>query len=535
MSGAPPPRRKRPRPAAFHGEGTSAMKKLRLALIAAIILAAPAIDKARAQGAKPLTIGIDVDAGTLDPRLARDTTAYRVADLIYSGLVHLTPNLEAVPDLAESWQTPDPKTWIFKLRPGLRFSDGAPLTAEDVVFTYRTLLDPSFNAPMRALYTPIAAVEAIDPQTVKFSLSAPYAPLLAYLDLGIVPQKLVELGRDIGLKPVGSGPMTLVSWTRGSEIALEANPGYWRGAPKAEKVTLKVIGDNTSRAQAFEAGDLDAIQSPLAPQDISRLSKDQRFGAVVAAGLGVTYLNFNTRDPLLADPRMRKAFAMLVDQKTIVDDIYRGVDRIADSVLLPSSWAYSPDIRQPGFDAKGAAALFAEVGWRKGPDGMLEKDGKKLSVTLSTHSEDSNRVQTLEFMQAIFREAGVDAQAQITDWPSFSTNYVQKGRHQIALLGWLNIVDPDRLLFAQLSTGGSTNWGGYSNPQVDAALQEGRSALDQSARAAAYRKAAAVLAGELPYYIISYQGYQLFYSKKLPFPVQATPRGNLRGLIGFID
>jgi peptide/nickel transport system substrate-binding protein len=128
--------------------------------------------------------------------------------------------------------------------------------------------------------------------------------------------------------------------------------------------------------------------------------------------------------------------------------------------------------------------------------------------------------------------AGVDAQVQITDWPSFSTNYVQKSMHQIALLGWLNIVDPDRLLFGQLSTGGSTNWGGYSNPEVDKLLQEGRSSLDQAARTAAYQKAATILASDLPYYIISDQGYQLFYKKDFPVTVQATPRGNFRGLIG---
>ena len=156
-------------------------------------------------------------------------------------------------------------------------------------------------------------------------------------------------------------------------------------------------------------------------------------------------------------------------------------------------------------------------------------------MVLSTHSEDTNRVQSVEFLQALFEAAGVKATAQISDWPSFSTNYVQQGKHQIALLGWLNIVDPDRLLFAQLSTGGPTNWGGYSNPEVDALLQEGRSTLDQAGRAAAYQKAATILAEELPYYIISAQGYQLFYAKDLPVEVQATPRGNLRGLIGFTD
>jgi peptide/nickel transport system substrate-binding protein len=505
-------------------------------ITAAVLFAGLSATALSTAQAATITIGTDVDAGTLDPRLARDTTAYRVADLIYSGLVHLTPTLEAKPDLAESWEVQNPTTWIFKLRPNLKFSDGSPLTAADVVFTFSSILNKDFNAPMRALYTPISAVEAIDPQTVKFTLSAPYAPLLSYLDIGIVPKAVVEGGTDIALKPVGAGPMKFSSWTRGSTIELEPNPHYWGEKPKADKVTLKIIGDSSARAQAFEAGDLDLIQSPLAPQDIKRLQADKRFGAVIEPGLGVTYINFNTKDPLLSSAKMRQAFSMLIDQKTIVQDIYQGVDAVASSIILPSSWAFSKDIKQPGLDVEGAKKLFKEEGWADtNGDGILDKGGKPLTVTLSTHSEDSNRVQTIEFMQANFQAAGVDAKTQISDWPSFSTNYVQKSQHQIALLGWLNIVDPDRLLFAQLTTGGSTNWGGYSNPAVDDLLSKGRAATTQAERAAAYQKAAAILASDLPYYIISYQGYQLFYSKKLPFEVQATPRGNMRGLIGLKD
>lgn len=141
----------------------------------------------------------------------------------------------------------------------------------------------------------------------------------------------------------------------------------------------------------------------------------------------------------------------------------------------------------------------------------------------------------MEYLQATFDLAGVKAAAQISDWPSFSTNYVQKGQHQIALLGWLNIVDPDRLLFAQLTTGGPTNWGGYSNPEVSRLLQAGRSTLDQAERSKDYQAAVAILADEVPYYVISVQGYQMFYAKDLPVDVQATPRCNLRGLIGLTD
>lgn len=302
------------------------MKRFLLTTIALVALSFAPAQLAFAQDAATIVVGTDVDAGTLDPRLTRDTVASRTEDLIYAGLVHITPSLEAVLDLAESWESPDPQTVIFKLRPDLKFSDGSPLAADDVVFTFTTLIDPDLSAPSRALYTPITAIEAVDPQTVKFTLSAPYAPLLSYLDIGIVPKALVEGGADLTTNPIGAGPMKLASWNRGSEIDLIANGNYWQGTPKVEKLTIKIIGDNSARAQAFEAGDLDVIQSPMSPQDIERLKADGRFGNVITAGLGVTYLNFNVSDPLLADVKMRQAFAMLVDQDTIVNDIYQGVD-----------------------------------------------------------------------------------------------------------------------------------------------------------------------------------------------------------------
>lgn len=507
------------------------MRKGLLASVAATTIASLVAGSAFAQDT--LVIGIDVDAGTLDPRLARDTSAFRTTNLIFSGLVHLTPSLEAVPDLAESWESPDPQTVIFKLRDGLVFSDGSPLTAEDVVYTFTSITNPDFNAPQRALYSPIASVEAVDDLTVRFNLSTPYAPLLSYLDMGIVPSDYAESGADLATNPIGAGPMVLDNWARGSEIALSASGSYWAGTSETGQVTLRIVGDNSARAQAFEAGDLDVIQSPLSPNDIQRLAADGRFGNAIMAGLGVTYLNFNTSDPMLSDPAMRQAFAMLVDQGTIVNDIYQGVDEVANSVILPSSWAYDAGVQQPTFDIAGAVAKFNELGWTdSNGDGFLDKDGSKLTITLATHSEDPNRVQAIEFLQAMMQSAGVDASVQISDWPSFSTGYVQQGKHQIALLGWLNIVDPDRMLYSQLTTDGSLNWSGYSNPEVDRLLEEGRTSLEQAKRAEAYDAGAKILAEELPYYIISYQGYQMFYDQSKLSDVAATPRGNFRGLIG---
>jgi peptide/nickel transport system substrate-binding protein len=235
---------------------------------------------ASSDGPAAVRVGVDVDASSLDPRLMRDTTSYRVVDLLYDGLVRLDRFLRPLPALANSWESPEPTRWVFHLREGVRFHDGTELSSEDVVHTFETLLDPAFGAPLRSLYEPIMRVEAIDAHTIAIVLEMPYAPLLSYLDVGIVPRE----AEDLGSRPVGTGPYRLSRWERGSKIALEANRGYWGGAPSVGEIEMVVVSDNTARAQAFEAGDLDLIQSPLSPQDIRRLLADPRFRSHLESG-----------------------------------------------------------------------------------------------------------------------------------------------------------------------------------------------------------------------------------------------------------
>jgi peptide/nickel transport system substrate-binding protein len=185
-------------------------------------------------------------------------------------------------------------------------------------------------------------------------------------------------------------------------------------------------------------------------------------------------------------------------------------------------------VKQPAFDPAKAKALLAEAGWKPGADGIMAKDGKKLTLTIGTHSEDPNRVQSVEFIQNVLKQNGVDAKVAISDWPSFSGG-VQNGKHEIGLMGWVALVDPDRLMYGQLHSTGGLNWGKYSNAKVDEALTAGRAATSLPARAAAYKDAAAVLAEELPYYVLSYQGFHVFTDKALTGFVP-DPRGYLRSL-----
>lgn len=485
----------------------------RLLLVSALVVGGMSGTAWSQDGA--LKIGLNIDSLTLDPRLASETTSYRLNDLLYDGLVRLNENLLPVPALAASWEQSDPLTITFKLREDAKFHDGSPVLASDVVFTYQTMLDPELKARSRSLYTPIKAIEAVDDHTVKFTLSVPYAPLFSYLDLGIVPQKLVEANPEFGFSPVGSGPFRLESWERGAKITLVANEDYFGGKPRYDRLEFPIVPDSTARTQALEAGDLDLIYSPMAPGDINRLAADSRFAHVTTPSVTFVYVNFNTADPLLSDPKMRVALSKLIDQETIIAQIYGGIDQKATSILMPTfSWAYDPSISQPSFDIAGAQADLDALGWNVGSDGIRAKDGQKLTLTIGTNSEDSERVQSVEYIQNVFRQAGVDAQLKVVDYPTFMAGN-QGNTYQISFLSWGNLVDPDRAMFGQMRSDGNFNWGKYSNADVDAALDIGRAESSPEVRAEAYRKAATIISAEVPYYIVSYQSLHSFASEKL--------------------
>src|SRR5690606_16081584 len=244
------------------------MRYLKFGLAALLLLAIGAAASAQTV----LRAGLDVDAGTMDPRQARDTSAARMQALIFNGLVTLDANQVPQPDLGTSWEFVSPTELVFQLREGVVFHDGSPFDAEDVVYTYTTLVDPDFGAPRRSLYTPIQEVVADGPYQVRFVLSQPYAPLLQYLDMGIVPSDAAEAaGAASGDQPIGTGPFRLVSWERRATIRLAANDDYFKGRPNIDEIVISVIPDNNVRLIALESGDLDLIHSPVPPQDLARL------------------------------------------------------------------------------------------------------------------------------------------------------------------------------------------------------------------------------------------------------------------------
>jgi peptide/nickel transport system substrate-binding protein len=493
-----------------------------LLLVAVLVLAACApaaapaasTDAADAGAAAPeasgggvLRIGLDVDAGTGDPRLSSDTSALRLRELIYNGLVKIEPDFSPAPALAESWENPDDTTWIFNLRPDVTFHNGDPFTAEDVKFTFDTILNPDFASPVRSFYTPITNIEVVDPLTVKFTLDQPYGPFLSYMNMPIVPKGVVEADAEaFATSPVGTGPFKLVEWKRGDSMMLEANPDYWDGAPLLSGIEMRVVPDNSARVVALESGDLDLVQSPISPQDVKRLEGEEGIVVNRVPAAGYTYVNLNCADPAISDVRVRQALSHLVNRQEILDSIYAGIGQLANGPVPPGMWAFSPDLPSYDYDPEAARALLDEAGWTLGDDGMRSKDGQPLSIVVRTHSEDPDRRQVTEVLQAVLTAEGIDASTNIVDWPTFFSD-VQAGAYQMAIVGWLNLNNPDAAFFRQFTEGGAANYGTCIDPELDALIRQARATLDQEEAKELYRQAATLVVENAFYIFLQYQEY----------------------------
>ncbi|HEY1295684.1 MAG TPA: ABC transporter substrate-binding protein, partial [Chloroflexota bacterium] len=347
----------------------------------------PAAAAGQGQRGGTLRAGLDVDADTLDPRLTKNTSGGRIKEAAFNGLVAISPDYSPVPDLAEKWDNPDDKTWVFHLRQGVKFHDGSELTANDVKYTYESVLDPSFNSPLRSFYLSVDKVDATDKNTVTFTLKDPFAPFLSYMDLAIVPQASATKP-EFGTKPIGTGPFKVDTWNTGDSIDLSAFDGFYAGRANLDRLRVKVVPDNSARVVALESGDLDFVQSPLSPQDVAREQSAGKLKVDRTPAAGYTYVNLNTADPILADKNVRQALSHLVNKQQIIDTIYKGIGKPANGPIVPGMWAYSPDIPSYDYSPDKAKQLLDDAGWKAGADGIRTKDGQKLSLVVRTHSED---------------------------------------------------------------------------------------------------------------------------------------------------
>jgi peptide/nickel transport system substrate-binding protein len=452
------------------------------------------------------TIG---DASTLIPLLASDSSSHAVAGLVYNGLVKYDKDLNIIGDLAESFDiAPDGLTITFHLHKGVKWHDGAPFTARDVLYTYRVTIDPKTPTAYAEDFKQVKDITAPDDHTVRVTYGAPFAPALASWGNGILPAHLLE-GKDItksplARKPVGTGPYRFKEWVAGQKIVLESNHDYFEGRPWIDRYIYRIIPDTSTMYMELKAGAVDMMG--LTPVQYARQTTGSGFTSLFSKyrypSSSYVYMGYNLRHPLFRDKRIRQALTAAIDKDELIHGVLFGMGQKAVGPIAPGRWAYNPNVRDIAYDPRHAAELLAQAGWKeKNSAGILVKDGKPFSFTILTNQGNQQRLLTAQIIQQRLKYVGIDVKIRIVEWATFLKEFVDKGNFEVVMLGWTTSPDPDMydVWHSSKTNPGELNFIGYKNAEVDRLLVEGRSTFDIEKRKKAYFRIQEIMADEQPY------------------------------------
>jgi peptide/nickel transport system substrate-binding protein len=488
------------------------MRAFALMLIV-LFAAAPALAASRHAWTKPgvLRIGVVRDIDFLNPLLSGQAGVTDLAQFIFSGLFRYDDHGDPIPDVATVVPTranggisADGKTITYHLRAGVTFSDGQPLTADDVVFTWQQIMNPKNNVPYHFPNDIADSVVAKDAHTVIAHLREPSAPFAAaFMRCGnqgvILPKHLLaghdDLNRDpYNLKPIGSGPFVVDSYRPGVGIEMSANPRYFRGRPKLDRISYRIMPNENTLLVSIQTHEIDFYFG--APEQQYRQLRDVS-GIRVSAEPFQQFeqIAFNTRRAPFSDLAVRRAAAAAIDWDALARSIYLGVDTAAPGDIFPKSWAFDPTLPHPVRDLPKARELLDGAGWKLGSDGIRVKDGHPLAVDISTVTGVVVRQNAEVLIQQQLREAGFDVQVRNAPASLLFTSLqaggiLASGKFDMGIYAWVKFPDPDdtETIGPDRVPPGGANYSGLRDPEIGRLQREGASVYERDKRKPIYAK-----------------------------------------------
>jgi peptide/nickel transport system substrate-binding protein len=460
----------------------------------------------------------------LNPILANDEASRTVNALVFGGLTRLDERGQPAPDLAESWEvSPDGRTYTFHLRQTARWHDGVPVTADDVLYTVKTIQDQQYSGPLGQYWKDVTA-EKVDDLTAKLTLEkGSFAPFIEYTAVGLLPAHLLGdvSARDLpahrfSVQPVGTGPYR-VKEVRTDRIVLEAAPTYYGPRPHLSRILFRVYPNQKTILTALERDEVEGVPM-VEPEDAARLANEKDVVVYTAPQASLTYLFFNLSHPLLADRNVRQAIAYAVDRQKLIDAARNGRARPADGPVLPGSWAYSDDARKLTYDPQRARAILDQAGWKQETEGATRtKDGRPLRFVLLTNDR-TERVRLAEALQQQLAQVGIEVEVQATGAGGLVQDFLLPRRYEMALFSWdQGGFDPDPYALwhsTQMAPNG-LNVAGFGNRRADDLMERARRAVDQNERARYYGELQSLFAEEVPSLPLYYPTYDFAVSSKI--------------------
>ncbi|MEA2162967.1 MAG: peptide/nickel transport system substrate-binding protein [Thermoanaerobaculia bacterium] len=464
--------------------------------------------KSAADQAKTLVIALKSGPTNLDSRVGSDNASSRMFDLVYSGLIKVTPNFDYAPDLATKWETPDDKTIIFHLNPAAKFHNGQPVKAADVKWTYESMMNPTFVTSKRSGYSTVDHIETPDEQTVIFKLKEANAGIFDNLTTGILPT-----GADTNVyktMPIGCGPYRLVKHLPDDRLEFEAFDQWHGGAPPIKHITVRIIPDATTCILEMRRGSVNFEVNIIPFENVAEFEKNPDFKVVKSNGSVYQYLAFNMKDPALAKPLVRQAIAHAIDRERIIRDIQRGFAQPTETMLAEGHWARATNLPTYAYDPAKARKLLAQAGYPK---------GLNLTFKTSTDAEANSRAQV---MQAMMKEAGFNVTIQSNEMSTFFAD-ISKGNFQMYSLSRNGISDPDFyyvIFYSKNEPPNGQNRGYYNNPRLDQLMIDGHSTFDRAKRKPIYDEVQKIVATDLPYLSLYMQSNVAIMRKNIDGYVQ---------------
>lgn len=479
------------------------------------------------------------DIPTLNPHLFSEVTLGNIAELTMAYLVRYDSHNEPVPELATVVPTQDNggisrdgKTITWHLRHGVRWSDGAPFNADDVVFSTKVVLNPANNEIGRDGWDLITKIDEPDKYTVVFHLKKPYASFLptffgsAGANPCILPKHLLATYANINhvpynAKPVGIGPFRVVSWTRGENVQLEANPYYWRGEPKLKRITYQLVPSFDTVQTLMETGDVELW--PMVPSAyIPKLKAIGTLKVLVQSSAYFAHLDFNVTRPLVGDVRVREAIRDAIDRKAIIDKIAHGYGTLQEDFSTPAVPVAPTDLPLIPYDPAAARALLDAAGWKVGPSGIRVKNGKPLELDFAYYTGSSSADDEVELIRQNLRAVGIAIQTRkyapaLFFGPFQSNGIVDGGKYDMTLFSWQADPNGDMSAFLecdQVPPNGQNNTR-YCNKQVDRWMEAFKRSYSQSVHRALLRKETMQVIKDVPMITLYAAQFGFAYNRKL--------------------
>lgn len=454
---------------------------------------------------------IENSPNSLDPRIGIDAQAERIDSLIFDALVRRDEHFSLQPSLATSWESPDPKTVIFHLRNDVHFHNGQLLTSRDVKWTFDSIRSGVVVTAKAGAYVNLEKIDAPDPQTVIFHLKKPDNFLLPNLSdggIGIVP---AGSGPDFWKHPIGSGPFRFVRQEIDKEVVLERNPDFWQTAPHIQHVTFAVVPDAITRALELEKGSADVAINSLTADMVEALRSRPQLVIESGPGTIVNYLGFNIRDAILQDARVRRAIAFAINRPLIIQSLWRGHAKLAESMIPEQHWAWTGDTAHYPYDPAEANRILDAAGYKRQADGM------RFHLTMKTSTDETSRLLSVILQQQL-RQAGIALDIRSFEFATFYAD-ISRGAFQMYTLRWIGGNEqPDIFGYAFSSERvppKGANRGHYLNPTLDALVQDAAEIPDQQKRMEDYRKIQQILASDLPAINLWYLDTIIVHSRRL--------------------